>query len=87
MDYLDQPPKEILDAARLVGHYWTKQGVKQWELMGICSRNHAWELEKLKIWQEKADTILRDSKNLILAVTDRPIHYYLDKINELLENN
>lgn len=34
-------PAEISDAARLISVYFQKQGVVKWELMDICSRNHA----------------------------------------------
>lgn len=38
---------EITAAARLVGNWMKEQGVEQWELMGICSRNHAEIARKL----------------------------------------
>ena len=37
-------PKEIWDAAVLIGKFMTMRGVKRWELGDICSRNHADDL-------------------------------------------
>jgi hypothetical protein len=34
-------PDEVIQAARLVGNYFAEQGISKWELMDICSRNHA----------------------------------------------
>ena len=34
-------PLDILDAARKVSHYFNSRGIVKWELMDICSRNHA----------------------------------------------
>ena len=34
-------PSEVKDAARLVSNYFNEQNIVKWELMDICSRNHA----------------------------------------------
>lgn len=35
----DMPPKEILDAALSLEHYFAKRGITRWEFMGVRSRN------------------------------------------------
>jgi len=37
----DLIPTEVQNAARLIGNYFKEQGIVKWELMDICSRNHA----------------------------------------------
>lgn len=39
-------PAHILEAARTIGYYFEEQGVRSWELQGICSRKRVWELEE-----------------------------------------
>lgn len=34
-------PPDILEAARKVSNYFNSQGIVKWELLDICSRNHA----------------------------------------------
>lgn len=34
-------PLDILDAARKISNYFNSQGIVKWELLDICSRNHA----------------------------------------------
>lgn len=41
-------PKEVLDAARLLHLFFAEKGVTRWELMGVCSRNHAFDLHDFK---------------------------------------
>ena len=39
-------PKEVVDAARLVEHWFSQNCVgKRWQLMGICSRDYAYRCE------------------------------------------
>jgi hypothetical protein len=39
--YMPEVPGEVTDAARLVSNYFNEQNIVKWELMDICSRNHA----------------------------------------------
>ena len=39
--YMSDVPSEVTDAARLVSNYFNKKNIVKWELMDICSRNHA----------------------------------------------
>mgnify|MGYP006921352119 CR=1 FL=1 len=38
---MENIPKEVLEAARLIDNYFTQQGIATWELHNVCSRNHA----------------------------------------------
>lgn len=38
-------PQEILDAARTVDSWFKSNGITRWELMNLCSRNHAEDLK------------------------------------------
>jgi hypothetical protein len=38
---MPEVPSEVTDAARLVSNYFNEQNIVKWELMDICSRNHA----------------------------------------------
>lgn len=40
-------PKEVLDAAILVGKHMKMCGAERWELFDICSRNYAYDLQAL----------------------------------------
>ena len=39
---------EIMEAARKVETWAKMNGYDSWELMGICSRDHAWKAERYK---------------------------------------
>lgn len=41
-------PKNVTDAALLIQSWFEEQGCFDWQLLGICSRNHAYESEKSK---------------------------------------
>ena len=41
-------PQDIVEAAMKVHNWMARQGTYSWELMNICSRNHAWELRSYK---------------------------------------
>jgi hypothetical protein len=40
-------PQEIMDAAMLVDNWMHTNGHHTWELLGLCSRNHAYQLSML----------------------------------------
>ena len=41
-------PSDIVEAAIKISNWMEQQGSRSWELMDICSRNHAWELRSYK---------------------------------------
>lgn len=41
-------PSEIIEAAQKIEHWMKSNGNDRWELLGLCSRNHAAELESLR---------------------------------------
>lgn len=43
-------PKDVLNAARKVEHYFAVNNIKTWSLMGVCSRDHATQLEQVEAW-------------------------------------
>lgn len=47
MDMMDIP-LDILISAQKIENWMSENNYKKWELLGICSRNHAWELKELK---------------------------------------
>lgn len=40
-----QIPQEVLAAARLIGNWAKENNYKKWQLLDVCSRNFAFELE------------------------------------------
>jgi len=46
-------PKEIQEAARLIDNWMTENGHRTWELMGLCSRNYAYEVHNIKRLMEQ----------------------------------
>lgn len=40
-------PKEVLEAAILVARWMLTNGHDSWQLMNVCSRDHAWKLEEI----------------------------------------
>ena len=65
-------PSEVTDAARLVSNYFNKQNIVKWELMDICSRNHA---DQNRVYQnyfefKKANNMNRHIKSKILALNE-----------------
>lgn len=41
-------PESVTKAARYVSAYFLTRGVETWELMDICSRNHAEKLSRVE---------------------------------------
>ena len=44
----EQVPKDIIEAALKIHNWMVAQGTYSWELMDVCSRNHATELRSYK---------------------------------------
>ena len=47
-DYMMKVPRELHEMAITIEDWFISQGVKKWKLMGICSRNHTHEIDRLE---------------------------------------
>lgn len=45
---IDSIPTDVVAAAQKVSNYFIMQGVNRWELLGVCSRNHAFILQDIQ---------------------------------------
>ena len=51
--FIDEIPLEVRDAAILVDRWMQENGHDSWEYLSICSRDHAYDLERLvKVMEE-----------------------------------
>ena len=44
---IDNIPPEVKQAAKLLHNYFQERGVRSWQFMDICSRNHAYCLDRI----------------------------------------
>lgn len=42
---VEDVPKEVIQAAFTLDRFFKEQGCFEWQLMNVCSRNHAFRLE------------------------------------------
>lgn len=45
---IEDIPQEVVAAAVCLERYFVTQGIRNWELLGCCSRNHADRLHRIK---------------------------------------
>lgn len=43
---LSLPPQDILDHAVALENWFAQNGSRSWQLLGVCSRDHAYQLER-----------------------------------------
>ncbi len=66
-DFADIPP-EILAAANLLHNHFSKLGVRRWQLLSVCSRDYAYQVERLERALDKLKSHLDKPNNAYLKL-------------------